>query len=107
MEISIPAPPSHLVVDYDIVLDSGVLLSYTLDPEKGDTVTERGGKLLVFLAEKTSRGDPTKKIAAEEIEIYVPHIMTVTRRERQATDQTVEDQLNWLEAFKAAGAAVN
>ena len=90
------------VDDYDIVFDSGMLLPITLDSTLGDTIIFGEKLITVVLTSKTSLNDPTKTLPAEDITIFVSHIVSIQHRVREVVELTPEQKLDWQKAFKEA-----
>jgi hypothetical protein len=95
-EMRIESPEvKHLVNDYDIVFQGGVTMAVTVDISAGDTL-EFGEKLiLVHLTAKPSPTDPDTLLAPEDITIFVPHVLSIQRREREVRERT-PDEYGWL-----------
>lgn len=106
MEINITGPEKHLVHDYDITIDSGGVLQVTIDEVQGDSITFGDFTTTVKLSEKPSRINPKETLGAEEIVIFTPHILLFTHKTRMATMPDAQDESNWMNTYKSAGATI-
>ena len=72
------------VVDYEFVCHSGYAFMHTIDEDLGDTVAFGPTPLTVtlYLAEKASITDPEIAIPAEEITVFLTHVVTMHKRPR-------------------------
>jgi hypothetical protein len=89
-----------LVNDYDVVFTSGVSMALTVDLEAGDTIDLGEKTILVHLTAKPSPADPDTLLAAEDITIFVGHVLSIQRREREITQLTPDQQYAWAQTLK-------
>lgn len=91
------------VIDYDIVLDFGVTVPITIDPSKGDTI-ELGDKIIsIHMPSKASDNNPEHQLPAEDMTIFVSHVVSIQRREREVVELSPEQKLIQAKMFKEWG----
>lgn len=89
----------HIVDEYDVLMDNGLLLPFTIDKDNGDTVDFDTSPLTIHfnLAAKRSISNPELMLPAEEITLFVKHIVSITHRTREVLPPTPDQQ----EQFKS------
>lgn len=96
MDIQIYSPQTNkLVEDYDFTMTSGLMLPVTLDLNAGDTIDFGLDVILVYIASKPSITDPDKMLPAENMTIFVKHLVSVQHRTREVPDLTPEQAFEW------------
>lgn len=100
MLINVAEPERHTVFDYDITLDSGFLLSVTVDPTQGDTIDIGRDVTAIHLSAKPSKLNPKDTLPEEDISVFTPHVLVMTKKARLVAMVTPEAQASWLDAFK-------
>jgi hypothetical protein len=89
-----PTTTTHTVEDFDIQLSNGTFMSITVDREAGDTVDWDTSPLVAkfHLSEKPSPTDLDVKMPAEDLTVFVSHIISVTRRTRTVVPVSPEQK---------------
>lgn len=104
----IETPPDiRLVEDYDIEAITGNSLTVTIDPALGDTIDITPSRILIYVAPRQSRSDPTLKSSSETTTINQAHVFAVRKREREVMNLTIEQQVEWSKTFKELGGKVH
>lgn len=97
MEI-ITAPATRTVDEYDFVFTGGVGMSVTIDSAAGDHIKQSDKTITIYRAPKPTLGDPDQLYPAEDITLFVSHIMSIQHRLREVQNFTPDQQLEWLDA---------
>jgi hypothetical protein len=84
--------------EFDIIFQNGHILPLTIDKEAGDTIDfPEGAKVAhIHQAPRPSPTDPDIMRPAEDMDIYISHILYIVHRTREVLPPTPEQQ----EAFK-------
>ena len=85
----------HLVLDYDIVFSSGMVLPLTIDEKAGDVITIGDKYIEVFMSAKPSMNDPKKTIPAESMTLFLQHVVSIQHRQREVVELSPEQKLEW------------
>lgn len=88
-----------IVEDYDVVFESGMMMPITIDITAGDTVKRDDVSLQVRLVAKPSPNNPKKILPAEDILIFLNHVVSIQHREREVTERSPEETLEWQKIF--------
>lgn len=108
MELIIDPKPPKKVYEYDFVLATGMLLPVTVDPTAGDTINFGDQQVHIHLVPKQHKFDITKMTPAEDITIFVPHLASVQKREREMIDMTPEQRYQYEQTLKElAGSTIS
>lgn len=102
-EMKVTTPEiKRLVEDYDIIFVSGQVMPITIDPSVGDTfATFPSSEIIkIHLSPKPSPSDKNKTLPAEDITVYLKHVISVQRREREVVELTPEQRAEWERAMK-------
>lgn len=102
MIINEPDPKIKIVDDIDFVLAGGVIFSYTVDKEAGDTVETDKDTITIHRAEALSV-DGLTKVPAEDIVIFKQHLLYTTHRLREVTELTIAQKEEWAKTFQELG----
>jgi hypothetical protein len=102
MQISAPLSKRY-VNEYDIVFQSGQMMPLTLDLAAGDTFENDGTKLIINLVAKPGITDPTQTYPAEDIVVFLSHVVSIQHRVREITDLTPDQKLEWDETIRKMG----
>lgn len=87
------------VDDYDVLFESGMVMPITVEPDAGDQIQFGDNIIRVHLAAKPSRNNPEKSLPAEDITLFVRHILSIQHRVREVVEQTPEERNEWQKAF--------
>lgn len=79
------------VDDYDITFENGLTMPITIDKENGDTIEFDDGVVRFYLAEKTTIGSDDK-LPAEDITLFIKHIVSISHRTRTVVPVTPEQR---------------
>ena len=102
MQISTPLSKRY-VNEYDIVFESGQMMPLTLDLVAGDTFVNDGTKLIVNLVAKPGLTDPSQSYPAEDIVIFLNHVISIQHRVREITELTPDQKAEWEETLHRLG----
>jgi hypothetical protein len=97
----ITAPATRVVDEYDFVFTGGVGMSVTIDALAGDSISFDKATIKIFRTAKPTIGNPDMEYPAEDITLFVAHIVSVQHRTREIQNFTPDQQLEWLEAVNA------
>lgn len=94
MRIDQPAPEPYPVEDFDITFSNGLLMSFSVAKDLGDSVDWDTAPMAVkfHFAEKPSPTNPEAKHPAEDITVLMQHVITITHRTRLVTPPTREER---------------
>ena len=94
MRIDTPSPAPYQVEDYDFSFANGLLMSFSVAKDLGDTVDFDTAPMAVqfHFAEKPSATDPEAKLPSEDITVLMQHVISVSHRTRQVTPPTKEER---------------
>jgi hypothetical protein len=82
-----------LIDEFDILFESGLPMPITIDREAGDTIDMSDPNIAIFTkAAKPSLSNPDVMIPAEEITVFMRHVLTVTHRAREVYPPTPEEK---------------
>lgn len=94
------------VDDYDVVFQSGMMMPITVDLAQGDYI-QIGDKLIeVSLKAKPSPTDPDQILPAEDITIYVSHVVSIQHRVREVVELTPEQKFEWKKTLQELGGTI-
>lgn len=100
MLIREPDPKVKIVRDLDFTFINGVVMSYTIDEEAGDSMEYPTPETIVIhLAARTSV-DELSFTPAEDITIYVKNLCSIEHRKRQVTERTLAEKIEWQKTFQ-------
>ena len=87
----------RIVDDYDITYLNGLFNAFTVDRELGDRVDfDTNPTVVIFhLAEKPSTSDPDVKIPAQDITIFLAHVMSIAHRKRSIAPVSPDQKAEW------------
>jgi hypothetical protein len=95
MDIITPNPKPKVIKDYDFTFSSGQFTSIPIDETVGDTIEFSHPQLVkIHLAERASKVDGSK-IPAEDVTIFLSHVVLMQERTREVTQLTKEQQKEW------------
>lgn len=83
-----------IVIDYDILLDSGMHMPMTIDESTGDSFNMDGDCIVITLAPKES---PQVK---ERIIIFKTKVASIQIREREVTEMTLDQKKAWKKTLQ-------
>lgn len=86
---------TKFVHDYDVLFTSGMVLPASLDLEAGDTIDFNLDTILIHLAPKPSQNNPDVTLPAEDITIFVKHVLSIQHRTREVLGLTPEQNHEW------------
>jgi hypothetical protein len=88
------SPTPRIIDDYDVVLASGHMMPISLDRAAGDTIDTDSSPLVIkfYLAPKPTQNDPDVMLPAEDITLFVAHIISISHRTRELTPASPELQ---------------
>lgn len=78
--------------DYDIVFNTGMVMTFSLNPLLGDSITIGDNQIDVRLVGKPSLGDPDKFMAAEDTTLFTNHVASIVHRTREVVDLNPEQK---------------
>lgn len=87
------------VDDYDVLFESGMVMPLTVDLDAGDEIHFNDAIIKVHLASKASKNSPDKTLPAEDITIFVKHILSIQHRSREVEEQSPEERAQWFKDF--------
>lgn len=92
-----PTITPHILTDYDVISTTGVTLPITIDEDAGDHVDWSTSPLSVtfHLSERTSPTDPDAHFAAEDITVFLGHVLSITKRRRTVMPLTPDQKDEW------------
>ena len=102
--------PEPRVVDcYDVTFSTGLFMSVTVDKEAGDTVdwTTSPMTVIFHLTEKPSITDPDTKLPAEDLTIFIPHVLAIQHRTQTNLKPTTEQTDDFRKTLHALTTSVN
>lgn len=82
----------RIVDDYDIVFESGMMLNVTLDFSLGDEIHFTDSQILITMASKPSKSDPTKLTTAEDNTVFLRHVASIVHRKREVLELNPEQK---------------
>lgn len=85
--------------DYDFVFESGMSMSLTLDFLGGDSIKYNDLTVVITKVAKPHPTNPVQVIPAEDITLFVSHILSVQHRQREITELTLEEKQAWKETW--------
>lgn len=95
------------VDDYDITFTSGQIMTFTVDKVMGDVIRFEPEGVVIELKAKPSAADPTSLLPAEEITLYLRHIICVQHRSREVRDLTPDERVERAKIFQDFTKAVH
>jgi hypothetical protein len=103
MQLNIANKPPKLVEDWNFTFVNGFLLSISVDAAQGDTVIQdpEARTIEFYIEERPSLVDP--EVAAfgkEHITIYLPNVLSLSRRMRAIQDATPEQQEELKQTYR-------
>lgn len=102
MLITINDMEPKVVDDYDILFITDRVWPITIDPSAGDTIElDHPDCIRVFLAERSSPGDPNAKIPSETQYIYRTNILLIQHRRREVIPQSPEQKEQMKQLLKS------
>jgi hypothetical protein len=90
MEIREPIK-EYKVTDYDFAFLGGSRLPITINPDKGDIVTEYPDRFIFNLAEKPNPLDSENPLTPERITILKRNLNAYTEKDRMQREPTAEE----------------
>lgn len=96
----------HTVEDYDIVFSSGMMMPITVDITAGDTIAFNDNFCLVHLVPKPSKADPEKLLSAEDVTVFMKHVVSIQHRKREVAQLTTQEKAEWQKMFKEMSGTV-
>jgi hypothetical protein len=102
MIVKSPEPKKRKIDDYEIHLEGGIILPLNLDFEAGDSVDWEHSPtaIRVKLASKPSVTDVGINTLEEDLTIMLSKVLFIQHRQREVTDLTVEQQLEWSKTIQ-------
>jgi hypothetical protein len=97
------------LIEYDITYSGGFIVPYTIDETAGDEVdwTTSPMSVIFKLVEKPSITDPEVKLPAEEITVFLQHVLSITKRPRIVTPITPDQKEAWKQTLHKLTGSVN
>ena len=94
MIIRDPDPQPVRYDDYDITFSNGLLMSFSVAKDLGDSVDFDTSPMAVqfHFAEKISPTDEEAKVPPEDITVLMQHVLTISHRTRTVTPATREER---------------
>ena len=94
MIITEPEPQSIVYEDWDFTFSNGLLMSFSVAKDLGDTVDFDTAPMAVqfHFAEKFSPTDLDAKVPPEDITVMMQHVLSVSHRTRLVTPPTREER---------------
>lgn len=94
MRITEPDPREIIRDEYDFTFSNGLLMSFSVAKDLGDTVDFDTSPMAVRLhfAAKTSSTNPDTKFPSEDITLLMQHVISIAHRTRAVTLPTKEQQ---------------
>lgn len=99
MEINTPLEPKTLTF-YDITFVNGLGIPIVIDESLGDTITLGDTKIVAYIAPRPSMSDPKDHLPAQNIVLYMAHIVGVQYYSKEIMPATPEQQFQYAETFK-------
>lgn len=97
MIIQNPDPITRTIDDYELHFTNGQSMSIEVDAEAGDTTdfTTHPLAILIHLETKPSRTSPNQMMGAEDLTIFLSHILSIVKRQKTVTPLTFEQKMEW------------
>jgi hypothetical protein len=83
------------VVDYDVVLDSGLVEPFTIDEKAGDTFERNELEIRVHQSARPSMTNPDRNLPAQDTVIFVSKVASIKQRVREVVQMTEEERGQW------------
>jgi hypothetical protein len=90
----------HLVDQYDIFFDSGAVMPVTVDTEAGDSMNVSDKFLLFTLSAKPSLSNPENLLPAEDVTVFLPHVISIQHRQVERVEPNPDQQAEWREIWE-------
>jgi hypothetical protein len=100
MDLIVQPTPIKKVYEYDFVLTTGLVMPVTIDHDAGDTIQFGDKQVVIHQSPKAHLFDPTASTGAEDITIFVQHLASVQRREREIVEMTPEQKFQYEKTLK-------
>lgn len=101
MQIDTPEEFS-IINDYDFVFETGMMISFSLYLDLGDTIDFQDHAVQVRLVPKPSPSDPDKLMPGEDTTIFLRSVAQIQHRVRQVKVLTPEQKAGW-KVWQASG----
>lgn len=97
------------VTDYTFQFANGLSMLLTVDENAGDSVDWATSPLIVIfkLAEKPSPNNSEVKLPAEEISVFLSHVLSISKQNRTITELTPEQKQEWKNTLLKMSKAIN
>lgn len=108
MLIQSPDPITRIVEDYEFRFANGQSLATRIDTEAGDTIDTTTHPLVIMLhfAAKPSANNPKVIIPKEDLTIFLSHVLSITKVEKEIVPLTTEQQMAWMKTVQEIGKTV-
>ena len=93
-----PVLDTKTVYDYELLSANGIPLTLTIDESAGDVVEIDKLVVTFHLTAKPSVTNPDVNLPAEEITVFVNHLLSITKRTREITEVS-PDQKEIIKQF--------
>jgi len=97
-----PVLEPKIITDYDITFDNGLFTTISICESDGDTVDRDTSPLamLFYLAPKPSVSDPSVKMPAENVVVFLNSVVMLAHRQREILPANPDQQQNLKSLFK-------
>ena len=94
MIFSSPDPVPVQYEDYDVTFTNGLMMSFSVAKDLGDTVDFDDSPMAVrfYFAEKPMPTDQNAKTVPEDITVLMQHVLTISHRSRTVMPPTQEER---------------
>lgn len=99
MHITSSDPPNKFIEQYDITLNSGLVIPLTIDAAVGDTIEFTPEKILVKLAAKPSLIDPSISLPAEDVEVARTQVAALLHRTVEVSGIVPKMSKEWIQSL--------
>ena len=108
MLIQPPDPITHQIDDYDFNFTNGAMLPVSLNRTAGDTIDfdSHPTAIRIMLVRKPSLADASVILPAEDITVFLSHLLMINHRIRTVTELTTAEQREWKESIQRIGQKV-
>jgi hypothetical protein len=91
----------RILDEFDLMFSSGILLPITIDKDAGDTVDMSNADYAIFnITAKPASNNPDTLLPAEEITVFLRHVISVTHRVREILPANPDQVEEFKSLFK-------